>query len=49
MNVKGGGLDLKVECHPTKEEFKGATSEVNYGDWTNFKGKAQQPNGGDGC
>lgn len=34
-NSKGGGLNLKVECHPDEKDFNSNTPEVDYYAWKN--------------
>ncbi|KAJ5808580.1 hypothetical protein N7474_009849 [Penicillium riverlandense] len=40
-NANGGGLKIRVECHPTIEEFDGNTPEIDYYSWKNVHGKPQ--------
>lgn len=40
-NSKGGGLDLKIECHPDEKAFNGNTPEVDYYAWKQVHGDPQ--------
>ncbi|KAJ5623799.1 hypothetical protein N7510_000108 [Penicillium lagena] len=42
-NFKGGGLNLKVECHQTIEEFDDNTPDIDYYYWKNVHGEPQYP------